>query len=291
MIGGSQPDDLLKGGVGDDTLIGGLGSDFLEGGGDDDHLYGALKDASPATPETGTDSLAGGKGDDTYYFLGNWGNDQVDEKSGEGTDTLDFTSLNLAVKVEVGVSIYNFTDGVKVSQPGNAANTAEASNVEVVKLGEGANTIVVNDNYGAKSSNKLTISNALRTTQTVTDDALAKLDLSNLTAGVQITIQAFTYKTEIGGTPVTNPNGNKVTVTFDSGAKLIVFNVESIDGTDKNDKVTFEDGAVLDGTLDLATVVTRSSSMVTCRESSARYSAVTGSISCGLVLASRHWIA
>ena len=260
LIGGRGDDDLnggslsdtLYGGRGSDTLVGQLGGDVLEGGSGSDQLYGAYQFISPGSPESGTDDLRGGTGDDTYHFSENWGLDEIRENSGEGNDTLEFSRVGSALTVEVGVSSVDFATGVVVTDSTDVNNKAKAKNIDVIELGTGANVIEINPAYAADSGNKLVISNALNTTVASQDNATASLDLSKLSSGVQITISKNSETVQISDTEtVVNPNGNKVVVKFDSGATLTVFNVKDITATNFSDKVIIQDGAVLHGTLDL----------------------------------------
>ena len=78
----------------DDTLTGNSLDNGLMGGGGNDTLIG----------NAGDDYLEGDDGDDTYKFVGTveQGTDTVDDTS--GTDTLDFSSLNLGAGVTVSLS-------------------------------------------------------------------------------------------------------------------------------------------------------------------------------------------
>ena len=235
LTGGDQGGDRLEGGVGEDLLIGGRGGDILIAGAGADELYGD----SVVAVAGGDDSLAGGSGDDRYFFFDGWGDDNVTEYAGEGTDTLDMSGVTGALDVVVGAAAAH----VSITDRAAPANQLSASFVENLSLGPGSNAIVVDADFGTSISKSLTIRNALPSAASPTT---ATLDLSALTAGVGITIENFA-----GSDASPNPNGNKVTVTFESGARLIVFNVQDIKGTDFDDRVTFTDGAVFAGTLDL----------------------------------------
>lgn len=76
--------DFLYGGDGHDELYGGAGYDILSGGNGDDRLLG----------DVGGSDLMGGQGDDTYVFTANYNHDYIDELTGEGFDTIEFTSYN-----------------------------------------------------------------------------------------------------------------------------------------------------------------------------------------------------
>jgi trimeric autotransporter adhesin len=72
---GSADGDVLATGAGDDLLYGHAGNDTLSGGAGADQLYGGA----------GADSLSGGLGDDVYFIDAA---DLIDERSGEGIDTI-----------------------------------------------------------------------------------------------------------------------------------------------------------------------------------------------------------
>ena len=108
FIKGDLGDDSLDGGLGNDTLQGGKGNDFLNGGaGDDvlsggdgaDVLYGGTGDdvisggngADILYGGAGNDWLDGGAGDDTYKFLGSFGNDTVQGTSFSDVDASVFS--------------------------------------------------------------------------------------------------------------------------------------------------------------------------------------------------------
>lgn len=59
-IYGDQGNDTLNGGEGDDRIYGGIWGDEIDGGAGDDILQGG-----------------GGKGSDTFWFVGTWGYDEI----------------------------------------------------------------------------------------------------------------------------------------------------------------------------------------------------------------------
>jgi hypothetical protein len=63
--------------------VGTKNAETLTGTTGNDHLTGA----------EGNDLLKGLAGNDTYFFADNWGNDELVEKPGEGTDTLNFRGV------------------------------------------------------------------------------------------------------------------------------------------------------------------------------------------------------
>ncbi len=87
VIVGDDFIDIMIGGGGNDNLIGNGGNDVLNGGG-------------------GNDILVGGLGNDTYTF-GSASAAETDtlwEVPGQGTDTLNFSSLTTAVTVNLGLN-------------------------------------------------------------------------------------------------------------------------------------------------------------------------------------------
>lgn len=75
-IVGTAAANRLWGGYGHDTLLGGSGNDTLYGGDGNDFLDGGF----------GFDLMVGGRGNDTYVL--NSGKDRVQEKVGQGVDTI-----------------------------------------------------------------------------------------------------------------------------------------------------------------------------------------------------------
>ena len=61
-LAGGAGDDVLTGGSGDDYLKGGAGADVLDGGAGNDHF-------ADVSADDAVDTLTGGSGRDTYYFL------------------------------------------------------------------------------------------------------------------------------------------------------------------------------------------------------------------------------
>lgn len=87
--------DQLFGGLGNDILFGGAGNDRLEGGGGRDRLEGG----------SGDDVLKGGGNRDLFTFVGEWGNDTVEDFS-PTVDILDFTRLGLKAEGETDADAF-----------------------------------------------------------------------------------------------------------------------------------------------------------------------------------------
>ncbi|MFM1902818.1 MAG: hypothetical protein RLZZ440_718, partial [Planctomycetota bacterium] len=148
-VTGGAAGDTLRGDDGPNTLDGGDGNDTLDGRGGDDSLLGGDGDdsltggsgADSLTGHGGANSLAGGTGHDTYrWFSGYEPTDTVTEAVGllGGSDTLDFTSIDQAVRFDVGAGI--------VATYGAATITAAAAGgIETVRGGSHADRFVLAD--------------------------------------------------------------------------------------------------------------------------------------------------
>ena len=105
-LSGDADADSISGGTGNDTLFGGSGDDTLSGGNHNDVLSGG----------EGDDSLAGGANDDTYVFdltgEQTLETDEINEASGQGNDTLDFSSYGDAVSVDLASGDQTVQDGL-----------------------------------------------------------------------------------------------------------------------------------------------------------------------------------
>jgi hypothetical protein len=77
------------------TLIGGAAIENVIGGSLNDTLTG----------NSLNNTLSGGAGDDTYVFNDAWGQDTMVELAGEGTDTLDFSSVTGSLTVAVAATL------------------------------------------------------------------------------------------------------------------------------------------------------------------------------------------
>jgi len=115
-ISGGDGNDILNGGSGNDSMDGGAGNDSLVGNGGDDVLTGGA----------GNDTMLGGGGNDRYVFGPATAAeaDVVAETSGNGTDTLDFSTLTTAVTVNLGSDTLATTTNrtVKTQTAGQFAN-------------------------------------------------------------------------------------------------------------------------------------------------------------------------
>lgn len=90
-IEGQDGNNYIEGLGGPDTLYGGLGNDTLMGGPGADELYGGAGDDVLNGGGSNDTALVGGTGDDLYYADSSA--DVIVEFAGEGTDTVNSTSL------------------------------------------------------------------------------------------------------------------------------------------------------------------------------------------------------
>lgn len=118
MIGTPRGDDM-RGLGGNDALLARAGNDRLDGG-------------------TGDDELKGAKGNDSYGFARNWGEDTLGDAS--GVDTLDFSTLDLAVVVNLTAS----TDD-EVRSDANTVNWPSRVVVEKIRGSSGGDRVEGND--------------------------------------------------------------------------------------------------------------------------------------------------
>ena len=83
------------------NVIGGFGNDILIGDSSDNILAGG----------PGDDILQGGQGNDRYVFTADWGNDSIIENANGGSDTLDFSSINVPMVFTINADSINIIDG------------------------------------------------------------------------------------------------------------------------------------------------------------------------------------
>ena len=107
------------------TLVGGAAIENVIGGSLNDTL----------TSNSLNNTLSGGAGDDTYVFNDTWGEDTIVEFAGQGTDTLDFSTVANALAVSVA-AILSVMEGV------NSATHSD-TNLEQVIGGLGDDTFTV----------------------------------------------------------------------------------------------------------------------------------------------------
>ena len=105
--------ESVLGGSGNDSLTGSGGDDILNGGPGNDTLTGS----------GGNDALSGGLGNDTFYFSNNWGMDTLDERSAEGSDTLNFSNVTAAL-------LFLINNGITVTGGSNSLTQSGGLNVE-----------------------------------------------------------------------------------------------------------------------------------------------------------------
>jgi Ca2+-binding RTX toxin-like protein len=132
-LNGAADNDLLIGGTGNDLLLGGIGHDWLNGG-------------------DGYDTLQGGVGNDVYAFSDTTTNqiDTVVELNAEGTDTLNFSAVTVAVTANLTSDTALATTIHQIVQVGSAGQSANFENV----FGGSAN-----DFFTGNASNNLLLGN------------------------------------------------------------------------------------------------------------------------------------
>ncbi|SMX30133.1 Hemolysin, plasmid [Pelagimonas phthalicica] len=182
---GGSGNEVVDAGAGQDTLIGGAGDDSLSGGDDEDFFQ--LGDGF------GADTITGGEG-------------------GSDNDTIDFSGLTTDATVDLsGVESGSITSG---------ADSATFSEIEVVGLGGGRDTVVLADGSGSD-----TVS-AFDMTDSGDGSTNDQLDVSGLTS-------------DGGTTPVTTDDvvvsddgsGNAV-LTFPGGEAITLVGVAPADVND-----------------------------------------------------------
>lgn len=111
----------IYGTSGNDNLAGTSGVDLIEGGDGNDIITGGY----------GNDTLYGQYGNDTFIVTDYDGNDIID--GGMGTDTYDASSLTGSITLDIGTNTATAT-----------AQTDTFANIEIFKLGSGADTATIN---------------------------------------------------------------------------------------------------------------------------------------------------
>lgn len=125
-------------GSGDFTVIGSLAGETLYGGVGNDTLY----DGGNAGFEYETDSLAGGKGDDTYYLTG--GDSSVTEKAGQGYDRV-YADGFFQLYPNSAVEFIKISGDYAQAYGNNLANTIVGSDQSGVIAGGGGNDVLRSD--------------------------------------------------------------------------------------------------------------------------------------------------
>ncbi len=118
FLGGTNGDNVLRGGDGDDTLFGRMGDDTLNGNDGDDDLTGGAGDDT-LNGNDGDDYLTGDAGDDTLY--GNDGNDRLE--GGLGDDTLTGGDGADRLNGSSGDDTLNGGDGNDIVRGGHGSDT------------------------------------------------------------------------------------------------------------------------------------------------------------------------
>jgi len=121
LIGGSG-NDVLTGNTLANTITGGPGNDTITGAGGDDSLYG-------------------GTGDDTFIFnaVTSAESDFVAEYSGQGTDTISFSSLS------IGVTLGLNTNAIQTAHMNRTLQINSGTTIENLTGGSGDDSLMGND--------------------------------------------------------------------------------------------------------------------------------------------------
>ncbi len=118
-ITGDGNANRLEGLAGEDTIFGLGGDDTLVGGADDDHLFGGI-------------------GGDIYEYADNWGQDDINEAAGEGTDTLNLTGALIGLTIDLYTASLQVIQGLNtIDYLGNALeNIIGSSGNDVVNFND-----------------------------------------------------------------------------------------------------------------------------------------------------------
>ncbi len=155
IVGGADNDTLL-GGVGNDTILGGNGNNSIVGGADadslvagtgSDTLLGESGNDTLVANATGTASLDGGDGDDSFLFVSGVQLANNTVVGGTGTDTLAFTAAATVTDAQ-----FANVSGVEVVQ---ASSLAGNSIVLGVNAQAGVPSDVALSLFGGASSDLL----------------------------------------------------------------------------------------------------------------------------------------
>ena len=158
LIRGLGSSDTIDGGPGSDRIYGDSGSDSLEGGGGDDIIYGGAGNDN-ITGGRGADKLYGEAGDDTIS-IGLRGGGRLIADGGGGNDSLSASNgggPNQSVTLIGGdgndtISLNGFaTDNIINAGRGNDTVYLGSTLGAIVALGDGADKLALQSNFGPQS--------------------------------------------------------------------------------------------------------------------------------------------
>lgn len=146
VLTGNSLVNYLASGGGNDTLNGGSGNDLLDAGTGNDTITGGPGNDT-ITGGAGNDQLYGGTGDDTFIFneVTSAESDFVAEYSGQGTDTITFSSLS------IGVTLGLNTNSIQTAHTNRTVQLNHNATFEILIGGSGDDTL-----FGNSLANTLT---------------------------------------------------------------------------------------------------------------------------------------
>jgi Ca2+-binding RTX toxin-like protein len=137
LSGSANNLENLYGGSGNDSLYGNTLNNVIKGNGGNDTLGGETY----SFLGSGSDTLEGGNGDDTYVFAESTSTHSatIVEGSSAGTDTLDFSSFSADVNVALGIAF-----GQPVGSYFSVTLSGSAYNIENLNGGSGNDSLYGN---------------------------------------------------------------------------------------------------------------------------------------------------
>ncbi|SPF81790.1 calcium-binding protein [Pseudoprimorskyibacter insulae] len=210
-LSGFGGNDLIEGQDGNDTLLGGGGQDTIRGGTGDDELWG----------EGGNDTLDGGAGTDLVRYLSSTAAVVVDLAAGTAQDGLGGTDTLIGIE---GAHGSEFGDTLKGDAGGNELSGFGGNDTLIGQGGE--DTLI-----GGVGNDSILASGG--------DDTLLGGDGFDTLDGGDGT-DLVRYRDDVAGVTVNLASGSAVD---GAGNTDVLVNIEDIDGSDHNDKLTGSSGS------------------------------------------------
>lgn len=224
-IAGDGPDSIIGSAV-SDVLWAGAGADVIDAGGGNDILSG----------EGGNDQLTGGADDDTYLFAADTqlGTDTLNE-SGGGKDTLDFTSTQTGVVVDLSNSAAQTVNANLILTLGAATaieNVTGGNGNDTLTGNSLANTLIGNGGDDSLSGGKGNDTYVFDADDAIGTDTIAELSSSgtDLLDFSPTTLLAITVNLSQTNLQVANVNLSLIL----AGGN----NIENVTGGSMNDNLT-----------------------------------------------------